>query len=59
MTNIEDKIRRFVDNPENQTAALALLKVGVEKGEKPEQVVRVMIASALFDFHGIPSNPTE
>lgn len=54
MTTIESRIRAFVNDEENLVRAYALLKVGVAEGDTAIEAMRVALASALFDFHGIP-----
>ena len=52
--NIEQRIVSFAKNEEIQMEALAMLKVGRDKGDSPEQIMALIIAHLLMKFHGIP-----
>lgn len=58
MKTIEEKIKQFVGDPENITQAMAMLKVGADKGDPIEVIMERTLADALFRFHGIPVNQT-
>ncbi len=54
MKNLEDKIRKYSNNPEKIIEAVAIMKVGRDKGDDWKLILRNAIAHVLLDFHGIP-----
>lgn len=54
MIALEEKIRKFSEDPENSITLWALLKVGVERGEATDKIAQVVIGDVLLRFHGIP-----
>lgn len=59
METIENKIRRYIEKRDNVIHSLAMLQVGCDKKESPEEIMRKILADALFRFYGIPFRPTE
>lgn len=53
MKAIEDRIRKFSQDPEVILEALAMLKVGRDKGDSAEVIMSRVIAGMIFRFHGI------
>lgn len=54
MNPLEEKICAFAKKPEIGLEALAMIKVGRDKGDAIEVIMPRVIASLLFRFHGIP-----
>lgn len=51
---VKQRIVSFAKDPEIQLEALAMLKVGRDKGDSAEEIMSRIIASLLMRFHGIP-----
>ncbi len=51
---IEQRIIAYAKDPEIQMEALAMLKVGHDKGDPAREIMSRIIASLLMKFHGIP-----
>lgn len=54
---IEWEIAAFVGDKGMIQEHLAMLKVGHNKGDSPERMMAIIIASALFRFHKMPMKP--
>lgn len=54
---LEERIRDFAGDEANIQQALALLKVGQEKGHAPQRSVAILLADALLRFHGVTTVP--
>lgn len=52
---IEERIRDFSLDPKNVMEALAMVKVGRDKGDSPEVIFAHVIGNILLRFHGIES----
>lgn len=52
--SIEDQIAAYAKDPEIQMEALALMKVGRDKGDSAQEIMSKIIAHLLMKFHGIP-----
>lgn len=57
MKPLEQRIKDFANDPEVCMEHLALLKVGFDKGDKPEEIMKRILCSALLRFHRIPTTP--
>jgi hypothetical protein len=51
---LEEKIKHFALNPEHADFALALLKVGTDKGHDPKRIMQNVIGWVLLEFHKLP-----
>lgn len=49
-----ERIKEFSQDPEIIRECLALLKVGHEKGDAPEEIMKRVLLNALFRFNKIP-----
>jgi len=54
---LENRIKAFVDNPETQMDALALMKVCRDHGDGAEETMKKVLFHALMKFHHIPLKP--
>lgn len=54
MMQTEDRIRAFAKDQETIMGACAMLKVGKDKGDSPEEIMSRLIAWLLMQFNGIP-----
>lgn len=50
----EDRIAKFAKDPDVIILALAMLKVGRDKGATAQEIMSRVIAALLMQFHGIP-----
>lgn len=50
----EDRIAKFAKDPDVIILALAMPKVGRDKGDSAQEIMSRVIASLLMQFHGIP-----
>lgn len=57
MKPLEQRIRDFASDPDICLEHLALLKVGHDKGDAPEEIMKRILASCLLRFHRIPTTP--
>lgn len=55
MKALEDKIRKFAQDPAVIVEVVAMMKVGRDKDDSAEVIMSRVIAGLLFRFHGIPT----